>query len=268
MPLEFERLPEDESARALARVPRGAAHAADGACSSRRSRCRTSSSRTPSRPPAPRRRARTSSRGRSSPSPTPSREAPHPEAAEEEERRSYEGRMPAEWLDALGRSAPTGGSPTSRTRPYVIVVFEQAYGIARRRLEGQALLREGVRRDRRRASCSPRCTDAGLATLTHTPSPMGFLRELLERPENERPYVLVPVGYPADGCDVPDHRAEAARRDSRPALTAPQAVASGSRVSSRFSKSRRIASPLESTVSYRTRRGGSFTSGRCSSRSP
>jgi hypothetical protein len=46
--------------------------------------------------------------------------------------------------------------------------------------------------------------DAGLATLIHTPSPMGFLREILERPENERAYVLVPVGYPAQGCTVPD----------------------------------------------------------------
>jgi nitroreductase len=45
---------------------------------------------------------------------------------------------------------------------------------------------------------------AGLATLTHTPSPMGFLREILDRPENERPYVLVPVGYPAESCVVPD----------------------------------------------------------------
>jgi len=46
--------------------------------------------------------------------------------------------------------------------------------------------------------------EAGLATLTHTPSPMGFLREILGRPENERPYVVVPVGYPAAGCTVPD----------------------------------------------------------------
>ena len=46
--------------------------------------------------------------------------------------------------------------------------------------------------------------EAGLATLTHTPSPMGFLREILGRPENERPYVLIPVGYPAPGCTVPD----------------------------------------------------------------
>ena len=46
--------------------------------------------------------------------------------------------------------------------------------------------------------------EAGLATLTHTPSPMGFVREILGRPENERPYVLIPVGYPASGCTVPD----------------------------------------------------------------
>ena len=47
-------------------------------------------------------------------------------------------------------------------------------------------------------------TEAGLATLAHTPSPMGFLREILDRPANERPYVLIPVGYPAPGCLVPD----------------------------------------------------------------
>ena len=46
--------------------------------------------------------------------------------------------------------------------------------------------------------------DAGLATLTHTPSPMAFLQRILERPEHEKPYLLIPVGYPTDGCAVPD----------------------------------------------------------------
>ena len=49
-------------------------------------------------------------------------------------------------------------------------------------------------------------TEAGLATLTHTPSPMGFLRDILGRPKNEKPYLLIPVGYPAEGCRVPDIR--------------------------------------------------------------
>lgn len=125
------------------------------------------------------------------------------EAAEEEERRSYEGRMPDEWLDALRRLGTDWRKPHIEEAPHLIVVFEQAYG---RREDGTKIKHYYVRESVGIAVglLLASLHQAGLATLTHTPSPMGFLREILERPENERPYVLVPVGYPAVGCTVPE----------------------------------------------------------------
>lgn len=124
-------------------------------------------------------------------------------AAEEEERRSYEGRMPDEWLAALRPLGTDWRKPHIEDAPYVIVVFEQAYGIER---DGRKVKHYYVRESVGIAVgfMLASLQEAGLATLTHTPSPMGFLREILDRPENERPYVLVPVGYPADDCVVPD----------------------------------------------------------------
>nr|MBA3433316.1 nitroreductase family protein [Actinomycetota bacterium] len=83
------------------------------------------------------------------------------------------------------------------------VVFEQAYGVSP---DGTKIKHYYVRESVGIAVglLLASLQQAGLAALTHTPSPMGFLREILDRPENERPYVLVPVGYPADGCTVPD----------------------------------------------------------------
>ncbi len=124
-------------------------------------------------------------------------------AAEDEERRSYEGRMPDEWLEALRRLGTDWRKPHIERAPYVIVVFEQAYGI---RVDETKIKHYYVRESVGIAVgiLLASLHQAGLATLTHTPSPMGFLREILDRPENERPYVLVPVGYPAAGCTVPD----------------------------------------------------------------
>jgi len=125
------------------------------------------------------------------------------EAAEEEEKRSYESRMPDEWLEALLPLGTDWRKPHIERAPYVVVVFEQAYG---RRSDGTKIKHYYVKESVGIAVglLLASLHDAGLATLTHTPSPMGFLREILERPENERPYVLIPVGYPADGCTVPD----------------------------------------------------------------
>jgi len=125
------------------------------------------------------------------------------EAAEEEEKRSYESRMPDEWLEALLPLGTDWRKPHIEHAPYVVVVFEQAYG---RRSDGTKIKHYYVKESVGIAVglLLASLHDAGLATLTHTPSPMGFLREILERPENERPYVLIPVGYPADGCTVPD----------------------------------------------------------------
>ena len=125
------------------------------------------------------------------------------EAAEEEERRSYEGRMPDDWLEALRPLGTDWRKPHIEVAPYLIVVFEQAYGL---RPDGAKVKHYYVRESVGIAVglLLASLHEAGLATLTHTPSPMGFLREALGRPENERPYVLIPVGYPADGCAVPD----------------------------------------------------------------
>ena len=125
------------------------------------------------------------------------------EAAEEEERRSYDGRMPDDWLEALRPLGTDWRKPHIEVAPYLIVVFEQAYGL---RPDGAKVKHYYVRESVGIAVglLLASLHEAGLATLTHTPSPMGFLREALGRPENERPYVLIPVGYPADGCAVPD----------------------------------------------------------------
>ena len=124
-------------------------------------------------------------------------------AAEEEERRSYEIRMPPDWLEALRRLGTDWRKPHIEEAPYVIVVFEQAYGV---RPDGSKVKHYYVKESVGIAVglLLASLHRAGLATLTHTPNPMGFLREILGRPENERPYVLVPVGHPADGCEVPD----------------------------------------------------------------
>ncbi len=124
-------------------------------------------------------------------------------AAEEEERRSYESRMPDEWLEALRPLGTDWRKSHIEDAPYVVVVFEQAYGC---RPDGSKVKHYYVKESVGIAVglLLTSLHDAGLATLTHTPSPMGFLREILERPENERPYVLIPVGYPADGCTVPE----------------------------------------------------------------
>ena len=125
------------------------------------------------------------------------------EAAEEEEQRSYEGRMPNEWLEALRPLGTDWRKAHIEDAPYVVVVFEQAYGV---RPDGTKIKHYYVKESVGIAVGLMLASlhEAGLATLTHTPSPMGFLREILGRPENERPYVLVPVGYPEADCVVPN----------------------------------------------------------------
>jgi iodotyrosine deiodinase len=125
------------------------------------------------------------------------------EAAEEEERRSYESRMPDAWLEALRRLGTDWRKPHLEDAPFLVVVLEQAYAL---RADGGKVKHYYVRESVGIAVglLLASLHQAGLATLTHTPSPMGFLREILGRPVNERPYVLIPVGYPADGCTVPD----------------------------------------------------------------
>ncbi len=126
-------------------------------------------------------------------------------AAEEEEKRSYEGRMPEEWLDALRPLGTTWQKPFLETVPWIVVVFEELYGVDP---QGNKVKNYYVPQ-----SVGIACGffiaslhQMGLATLTHTPSPMAFLGELLGRPKNEKPYILFPIGYPAADAQVPDLR--------------------------------------------------------------
>ncbi len=128
------------------------------------------------------------------------------EAAEAEERAGYEHRMSSEWLEALEPLGTDWHKPHLTDAPWLIVVFEQAYGV---RFEGnrQAKVKHYYVRESVGIAVGfllAALTHTGLATLTHTPSPMKFLREILGRPENERPYVVIPVGYAAADATVPD----------------------------------------------------------------
>jgi iodotyrosine deiodinase len=127
-------------------------------------------------------------------------------AAEEEEHESYVGgRMPPEWIEALAPLGTSWEKPYLETVPWIVVVFEELY---ERRPDG------GKRKNYYpKESVGIACGlfiaalhHMGLATLTHTPSPMAFLSRILERPENEKPFILFPVGYPAPDCEVPDLR--------------------------------------------------------------
>jgi iodotyrosine deiodinase len=122
-------------------------------------------------------------------------------AAEAEEREAYEHKMTEEWLRALEPLGTDWRKPHIEDAPYVIVVFEQAYGLdgGRRWKHYYAKESVGIAVGLLLASLHV----AGLATLTHTPSPMGFLARILDRPRNERAYCLIPVGYPAEASTVP-----------------------------------------------------------------
>lgn len=128
-------------------------------------------------------------------------------AAEAEEKASYEHRMSQEWLDALVPLGTDWRKPHLEDAPYLIVVFRQAYGLATDPETGQTVKvkhyysEESVGIAVGVLLCA--LHEAGLATLTHTPSPMKFLSDILQRPANERPFVVIPVGYPAADARVP-----------------------------------------------------------------
>jgi len=124
------------------------------------------------------------------------------EAAEEEERLNYGERMSEEWLEALAPLGTTAEKPFLEIAPVLIVVFRHAYGDEDGRHVKNYYTMESV--GIAVGFLLAALHRAGLATLTHTPSPMGFLQRILGRPENEKAFVLIPVGYPAEGCAVPD----------------------------------------------------------------
>jgi nitroreductase len=124
------------------------------------------------------------------------------QAAEDEERISYEQRMGQEWRDALAPLGTDWHKPHLEDAPYLIVVFAQSYGVdADSQKVKHYYVSESVGIAVGMLLCS--LHNAGLATLTHTPNPMAFLNVILRRPPNERAYVIIHVGYPAEDATVP-----------------------------------------------------------------
>lgn len=123
-------------------------------------------------------------------------------AAEEEEREFYASRAPQEWLDALAPLGTNADKPFLETAPCLIAIFAESYG---RLPDGRKVKHYYVSESVGIATgfLIAALHHAGLVTLTHTPSPMGFLNGLLGRPSHERPYLLLVVGYPAAGATVP-----------------------------------------------------------------
>jgi len=123
-------------------------------------------------------------------------------AAEAEEHEAYAHRMPQAWLDALEPIGTDEHKPFLEIAPWLVILF---------RIDWELV--DGEKHKNYYPSESAgiaagmflmACHQVGLATLTHTPSPMKFLRDILGRPENEKPYLLIPVGYPGANCTVPD----------------------------------------------------------------
>ena len=130
------------------------------------------------------------------------------EAAEEEERAFYAGRASDEWLEALEHLGTDAEKPFLERAPYLIVVFAESYEVNE---EGERVKNYYVTESVGIATgmLITAVHRAGLVSLTHTPSPMGFLNEILGRPKNERPFLILVVGYPAPAAAVPDIKKKA-----------------------------------------------------------
>ena len=123
-------------------------------------------------------------------------------AAEAEERELYERRITPEWREALAPLGTDWHKSFLEIAPALIICFRHSYGMEEGKRQTNYYTQESV--GIAVGFLIAALNHAGLATLTHTPSPMGFLQEVLDRPENEKAYVLLPVGYPALGCEVPN----------------------------------------------------------------
>ncbi len=127
------------------------------------------------------------------------------EAAEKEEYDSYNGRMPEEWLEDLAPLGTDWKKPFLEHAPALIIVFKRSYEFVNDKKKNNYYVSESVG-----IACGyllEAIHYCGLVALTHTPSPMNFLSKVLNRPENDKPYLLVPVGYPLETTMVPDiHR--------------------------------------------------------------
>ncbi len=124
-------------------------------------------------------------------------------AAEDEEKEFYQRRASEEWLKALEPLGTNTSKPFLEEAPWLIAVFAQRYGID---VQGNRV-KHYYTPESVGIACGMLITalhTSGLATLTHTPSPMGFLKKILKRPDNERPYLLVVCGHPKEGAQVPN----------------------------------------------------------------
>lgn len=124
------------------------------------------------------------------------------EAAEEEERVNYSGRMSDEWLRDLAPLGTDEHKPFLEIAPWLIIMFKKAYSMEGDEKRKHYYVNESV--GIAAGFLISAIHHAGLVTLTHTPSPMDFLGKLLGRPNNERAFLLLPVGYPSDDAQVPD----------------------------------------------------------------
>jgi iodotyrosine deiodinase len=124
------------------------------------------------------------------------------DAAEKEEKENYDSRMSDRWKEDLEPFGTNWEKPFIEIAPYIIVAFKRAYEIIDGEKRNNYYVNESVG-----IACGmliSAINDAGLVTLTHTPSPMNFLAKVLNRPENERAFLLLPVGYAANDAEVPD----------------------------------------------------------------
>jgi iodotyrosine deiodinase len=124
------------------------------------------------------------------------------DAAEKEEKENYDSRMSERWKEDLEPFGTNWEKPFIEIAPYIIVAFKRAYEIIDGEKRNNYYVNESVG-----IACGmliSAINDAGLVTLTHTPSPMNFLAKTLNRPENERAFLLLPIGYAANDAEVPD----------------------------------------------------------------
>ena len=122
-------------------------------------------------------------------------------AAEEEEKKFYKQRATEEWLKDLNKFGTDWNKPFLENAPALIIVFRQSYDNNRRGKRKNYYVNESVG-----IACGfllMALQNAGLVSLTHTPSPMGFLEHILGRPKNEKAYLLIPIGFPAENAQVP-----------------------------------------------------------------
>jgi len=124
-------------------------------------------------------------------------------AAEKEEKEFYETRAPKEWLEAVAPLGTDNNKPYLETAPYLIAIFMQRYG----KLSNGRKIKHYYGLESVGIATGMLITaihNVGLASLTHTPSPMGFLNQILKRPKNERPFLLLVIGHSAEDAAVPD----------------------------------------------------------------